>query len=82
MMNRAANMLQNRIIKLFSGPVVGCIVSGIAIAANMQYAMAAVLGLGTFMVTWWLNAGYSLLPNAMQFCLLTIHKQVLIDFMA
>ena len=79
MMNRAANMLQNRIIKLFSGPVVGCIVSGIAIAAHMQYAMAAVLGLGTFMVTWWLNAGYSLLPNVMQFCLLTYYSQARID---
>ena len=65
MIDRAANILQKRIVKLFSGPVMGCIVSGFAIAAHMQYAMAAVLGLGIFMVTWWLNAGYSLIPHGL-----------------
>eukprot|EP01035_Chromulina_nebulosa_P038000 gene38000-51318_t len=43
-------------VKTFSGPVVGFMVGGIAFAAHMQYEMAAVLGLGAVMVTWWLTA--------------------------
>lgn len=59
MMKRAANILLNPVVKTFSGPVVGFMVGGIAFAAHMQYEMAAVLGLGAVMVTWWLTAGCS-----------------------
>lgn len=59
MMKRAVNILLNPIIKIFSGPVMGFMVGGIAFVAHMQYEMAAVLGLGAVMVTWWLNAGCS-----------------------
>ena len=55
--SKLARFISYPSISLAMGPLIGLSVGGLATVAHMEHKMASVLGLGAFMITWWLNGG-------------------------